>query len=206
MSEDTNPEGQESTESNVADLAKIKIANAFEAAVSEDKGEDEIKMSLIGAGATFKNVARVYNQLMIDGGFAVSKAEKDEIVGKILAKAKIAEEEGFDKTVAAIVEKAAGVNAKSAASLIRAWAKAQGDEGVECYSKPKGTGGERVGFRSRFFDALLATPSMTKEACAEYLKTAEGTSNNVMKHESVYQGIRQLVNSVAASLTESKAA
>lgn len=178
-----------------------EILNAFEEATSGDKSEDEVKMAMISAGATFKNVTRLFNQYMVDAGLAITKEEKAEIVGKAVKGKKIETEEGFAKVVAAITEAAAGVNEKSAAALIRAWAKAQ-DPAVECYAKPKGTGGRREGFRSRFFDALIANPKMNKEECTEYLKTAEGTSENVLRHESVFQGIRDLANRIV----EAKAA
>lgn len=173
-----------------------EILNAFEDAVAAGKSEDEVKMALIGAGATFKNVTRLYNQYMIDAGYAISKEEKSEIVDKILEGKDLADESVFNKAIEAIVKKAAGVTEKSAASLIRSYAKAND---LECYRKPKGTGGARVGFRSRFFDALVANPAMSQEDCGEYLRTAEGTSDNVVKHESVYQGIRELVNKIHAA-------
>lgn len=175
-----------------------EILNAFEDAVGNDKSEDEIKMAMISAGATFKNVTRLYNQYMVDAGLAVTKEEKAEIVEKAVKGKKLDTEEAFGKVVAAIVEKAAGVNEKSAAALVRNWAKNQ-EPPVECYAKPKGTGGRREGFRSRFFDALVANPKMTQEECAEYLRTAEGTSENVIRHESMFQGIRDLCNRIAAA-------
>lgn len=177
------------------------ILDAFNDAVAGGKTEDDIKMAMIGVGATFKNVTRLYNQYMVDAGLSMSKAEKDEAVTKIVSKAKKLEtEEGFNKTVAAIVEATKGVNEKSAAALIRAWAKSQ-EEPVECWAKPKSAGGARVGFRSRFYDALVANPKMTKEECHEYLKTAEGTSDNILKHESNYQGMRGLANRIFAKAT-----
>jgi hypothetical protein len=110
------------------------ILDAFNDAVAGGKTEDDIKMAMIGVGATFKNVTRLYNQYMVDAGLSMSKAEKDEAVTKIVSKAKKLEtEEGFNKTVAAIVEATKGVNEKSAAALIRAWAKSQ-EEPVECWA------------------------------------------------------------------------
>lgn len=177
------------------------ILDAFSEAVEAEKSEDDIKMAMIGAGATFKNVTRLYNQYMVDAGLAVSKAEKEEIVGKVMAKAKALEtEEGFAKSVAAIAEKAPGINEKSAAALIRAWAKAQ-DPAVETWAKPKSSGGARVGFRSRFYDALVANPAMTKEECHEFLKNDEDTSENKMKHEANFQGMRNLANRIHEQVT-----
>lgn len=175
------------------------ILEAFEAATAADKNEDEVKMALIGAGATFKNVTRLYNAYMVDAGYAISKEEKTEIVDKILVDKDLADEKVFDKAVTAITAKAAGVTEKSAAALIRSFAKAND---LECFKKPKGSGGSRDGFRSRFLDALGSSPSMTEAQCTEYLQTAEGTSANILRHESVYQAIRSMANGIA----EAKAA
>lgn len=172
------------------------IRPAFDDAVAADKTEDEVKMALIGAGATFKNVTRLYNQYMVDAGFAVSKEEKQEIVDKILTDKDLADEKVFTKAVAAIVAKAAGVTEKSAAALIRAFAKANE---LEVWKKPKGGGEGRSGFKSRFYDHLQANPSMTEEDVSKYLQEAEGTSANIQKHESVYQSIRAMANAIHAA-------
>jgi len=174
------------------------IRPAFDAAVAEGQDEDNIKMAMIQAGASFKSVTRVYNAYMVDAGFAVSKDEKAEIVAKAVEGKDLSTEEGFGKVVAAIVKKAAGVTDKSAAALIRAWAKAQETE-IEVYAKPKSSGAARSGFKSRFYDALVANPAMTKEEVTEYLKTAEGHSDNIRRHESVYQAVRAMANAIAVN-------
>ena len=137
-----NAETQEVAE-EVAEEKVDTIRPAFDDAIAGDQSEDDVKMAMINAGASFKNVTRLYNQYMVDAGLVVSKEEKAEIVEKILSKAsKLDEEEGFKKVVTAIAEKASGVNEKSAAALIRAWAKAQ-DPVIETWKKPKGTGAGR---------------------------------------------------------------
>lgn len=175
------------------------ILEAFEVATADDKNEDEVKMALIGAGATFKNVTRLYNAYMVDAGYAISKEEKVEIVDKILADKDLSDEKVFNKVLDAIVAKAAGVTEKSAAALIRSFAKAND---LECFKKPKGSGGARDGFRSRFLSALSESPTMTEAECTTYLQTAEGTSGNILKHEGVYQAIRSMANAIV----EAKAA
>ena len=176
-----------------------EVRPAFDAAVAEGQDEDNIKMAMIQAGASFKAVTRMYNQYMVDAGFAVSKEEKAEIVTKILSKKPeaLATEDGFSKAIAAIIERAAGVTEKSAAALVRAWAKSQ-DPSVEVYAKPKSSGEARSGFKSRFYDALVLNPSMTKEQVTEYLSNAEGNSENIRRHESVYQAIRAMANAIVA--------
>ena len=196
-----NAEATEVAEEVAEEKVDPNLANreAFDEAISAEKSEDDVKMAMITAGASFKNVTRLYNSYMVDAGFAVSKEEKTEITDKILAKAKgLDTEEGFGKVVALIVEKAAGVTAKSAAALIRSWAKGQ-DEPVECYKKPKGTGEGRSGFKSKFYAALVANPAMTKDECHKYLQEAEGTSANIQKRESVYQAIREMANTIATN-------
>lgn len=188
-------------EVEVEEVDEIRVA--FDEAVVNEKGEDEVKMAMIGAGATFKNVTRLYTKYMVDAGFAVSKEEKDEIVTKILDGKDVSTEDAFDKCVASIVKKAAGVSEKSAATLIRAWAKANE---VEFYTKPKGSGGPRDSIRARFFLALIANPRMTKEECTAHLEADVDTSTNVMNHESVYQGIRELANDIAAQFAPEAAA
>jgi hypothetical protein len=173
--------------------------NAFNDAVIADKTEDEVKMAIISTGVTFKDVTRLYKKFMIESGLSMSKEDKDAVITKALSKAKnLGTEEGFSKTVAAICEAGKGVTEKSAAASIRSWAKAQ-DPVVECWAKPKSANVSREGFRSRFYDALVANPNMTKEECHEYLVNAEGTSSNVMKHESNYQGMRGLANRIQGS-------
>ena len=186
-----NAEVEQNDEVEAVDEIRI----AFDAAVSSDKGEDEIKMALIGAGATFKNVTRLYSKYMVDAGYAVSKEEKAEIVSSILNDADVSDETGFGKCVAAICAKASGVTEKAAGSLIRAWAKANE---MEYYTKPKGSSGPRDSIRGRFYSALVANPTMTAEECTAHLQGDPDSSNNVMNHERVYQGVRELVNKIAA--------
>ena len=205
MNDEVNetPEGEDAAEE---EKVNPNLANrtAFDEAIAADKGEDDVKMAMITAGASFKNVTRLYNKYMVDAGFAISKEEKTEIVAKVLVKAKdLDTEEGFKKIVAKVVEKAAGVTEKSAAAMIRSWAKSQ-DPVIECFAKPKSTGETRTGFKSRYYDALVANPLMTKEEVTEHLKSAEGHSDNIRKHESVYQSIRAMANKIAANKAEAE--
>ncbi len=200
-----NAEANEVEQEVAEDKVDPNEANraAFDDAVAGDQSEDDVKMAMINAGASFKNVTRLYNQYMVDAGLVVSKEEKAEIVDKILSKATGLEtEDGFKKVVTAIAAKASGVNEKSAAALVRSWAKTangEGEDGIETWKKPKGTGAGRSGFKAKFYAALVANPLMTKDEVTEYLKTAEGTSGNIQKRESVYQAIREMANTIAGA-------
>lgn len=176
----------------VSEVEVDHIQIAFQKAVDQDKAEDDIKMSMIGAGATFKNVTRLYNTYMVDAGLAISKEDKDAIVNSALEGVDLSEEANFDEAVSTIADKAAGVNEKSAASLIRAWAK---KNEVECFKKVSGGGG-RSGFAAKFYEALIANPKMTEDQATELMQ-GEDASDNVRRHASHYQSIRKLCNAIA---------
>ena len=185
-----------------------EIRVAFDDAVAGDELEDSIKMSMIGAGATFKNVTRLYNQYLIDAGMAISKEEKDEIVAQVLDvdDLDISTETGFESAVAEIVEGGTGITDKSAASLIRAWAK---KNEVESWKKPKGEGAQRNSFVHKFYDALAANPSMTEDEAHNFIHGKEGndeTSQNVKNYEKMHQNVRNLCNNIAANYSAAEAA
>lgn len=169
------------------------VREAFDEAMDAEKDEDQVKLAMIGAGATFKNVSRLFNQYMIDTGRAISKKERDDIAEEILADADVSDEEGFSSAVDAIVEKSTGVSEKQAGAIVRAWAK---KNEVECYKKPKGATG-RSGFASKFYDALIENPEMDEEG-ANVLIDGEDASDNVRRHRTHYQAIRKLANAIAA--------
>lgn len=174
------------------------LREAFDAAVEAGSTEDEVKMKLIQAGATFKNVTRTYNQFMIDAGFAISKEDRNQIVDETLEGRDLTVEEGFDEGVVALVEAVKGTTERSAGALIRAYCK---KSELECYAKPKSEGAGRPGFVKEYYALLVANPSITEEEAKAYI-LGEGehadTSENVKRHISHHQGIRKLANDIAA--------
>lgn len=175
---------------------EIEIREAFDSAVEAGKTEDDVKMAMIGAGATFKNVTRMYNQFMIDAGLAISKADRDEIVQNVLEGRDLSTEEGFDEAVVSLVEQIQGSTERSAASLIRAYAK---KNELEVYAKPKGQGAGRPGFAGGYYDFLAKNPGCTEQEATDYVMGENGneeTSENVKKHLSHYLGIWKLVNTI----------
>lgn len=170
------------------------IFAAFNA--SQGKSEDEVKMDMIAAGATFKNVTRLFNQFMIDAGLAVSKEEKSEIIDSTLAGLDFSTEEGLQGAVAALIEAVPNSTERSAASLVRSYAK---KIGVEVYSKPKGKGKGKSGFANKFYDFLVANPAVTLEEVTAYVMGTEGneeTSANVQKHIAHYLNIYELCTTI----------
>lgn len=172
------------------------IREAFDLAVSEEQAEDDIKMAMIQAGATFKNVTRFYNQFMIDGGFAISKDDRNQIVSDTLEGCDLDSEELFEAAVSALVSDIQGATERSAAALIRSYAK---KNELECYTKPKGEAGTRSSFVGDYYSFLIGNPAMTKEEAMAYIN-GEGdhpdTSDNVKKHASKHIQAWVLANGI----------
>jgi hypothetical protein len=184
--------GEVSTESQQAAELVETVRVAFTEAVADGQAEDDVKLVMIGAGATFKNVARHYNAFMIDAGFAISKSDRDQIVSDTLEGRDFETEEDFGSAVAALTPAVQGATERSAAALVRSYAK---KANLPCYVKPKGEGGTRTSFASLFYDFLVANPTMSKEDATAYIM-AEGNSENVKKNLPHYIGIWSLINRV----------
>ena len=141
---------QTEVKTNAAAELVAKLRGVFDEGVAAGKQEDAIKLDLIAAGATFKNVTRMYNEFMVAGGHTASKEERDQKVLAAIEGADLTGEEGFNAAVAALVAALQGATEKSASALIRAAAKKQG---VECFKKAKESTGEgKTGFASKFYD------------------------------------------------------
>lgn len=171
------------------------IREAFDA--NQGKEEDQIKLAMIQAGATFKNVTRLFNQFMVDAGLSVSKEEKEQKVLEAVDGIELSTEEGFDTAVQRLVE---SINAteKSAAALIRAYAK---KNEVEVFKKAKGgNGGGKQGFAAKFYAFLVAQPTCSKEEAIAFIQGEgdhEETSENTKRHQSHYLAIHAMVNKIA---------
>lgn len=184
------------TEETKVDLETV-IREAFDAATGKD--EDEVKLAMISAGATFKNVTRLFNQFCVDAGLTVSKEEKDQIIAGILEGADLSLEEVFNAKVEEVMSALVGSTDKSAAALIRAYAK---KNELEVFKKSKGagTGEAKAGFASKFYDFLLANPTSTVDEAKAYINGEgehEETSENTKRHAAHYLAIHRLINRVA---------
>ena len=182
------------TEDNTAE-----IRAAFDGAIAAGSEEDDTKMAMIGAGATFKNVTRLFNQFMIDAGLAISKEDRDAAVSDALEGRDFDTEDAFNEAVEAVVSGVKGATERSASQLVRAYAKRNE---MECYKKPKGQGGGKTGFARKFYDALIANPKMTEDEAKAFIQGTDGneeTSENVKRHESHYLAIHGMVNTIAGA-------
>lgn len=200
MAKNQNAEATENTETETqaqTDLNAV-IRGAFDAAHADGKEEDAIKLDMIAAGATFKNVTRLYNEFAVDAGLVVGKAEKDQVLNDTLSGADLSTEAVFNEKVAALVSALPGTNEKSAAALIRAYAK---KNELEVFKKAKVGGGEgKAGFAGSFYQWLIENPTSTVDQATAYIQGTDGnpeTSENVKRHQSHYLAIHRLVNRVA---------
>ena len=193
--------GAEGTEQKV-DL-EVAIRAAFDSAHAAGKEEDDIKLEMIGAGATFKNVTRLFNQFSVDAGLTVSKEEKDQILLDVLNGAYLADEATFNAKVEELMARLSGSTDKSAAALIRAYAK---KNGIEAFKKAKGgTGEAKTGFAAKFYDFLVANPACTVAEATAFIQGTDGheeTTENVKRHQSHYLAIHRLVNRIAGVAAE----
>jgi hypothetical protein len=177
------------------------ILVAFGDAIANEKSEDDVKMAMIGAGASFKNVTRLYNEYLVGAGLAMTKEAKAEVVTAAVDGLDLTEEEGFDAAVAATVEGGTNVTVASAAGLVRAWAKKQ-DPAVECFAKPKGSGAVRNPFVTDFHTALIANPSMDEQGLKDVIaKQDEKNQVNPQRWFNQHNSIRKMVNEIAKSLS-----
>lgn len=178
------------------DTVRLAIEDSFSEGLDKGDGEDQIKMAMIGSGATFKNVTRLYNEFMIDAGLLVSKSDREEIVKQTLDGQTFTSIDEFTSCVDALVVNLTGSNERSAGALIRAYAK---KNDLEVYAKPKGEGKGHTGFRYQFYNALIANPRMTEAEAEALVQGTNGnpeTSDNVKKRARHFMGLRSLAQRI----------
>lgn len=177
----------------------VPIKEAFIASMEASMSEDEVKMAMIQAGATFKSVTRIYNQLMVDAGLVMSREDRDAFVKQAVSTFEISTESGFDDAVNLLLEKIPNSTDRSAAALLRSYSK---KNGVEIFAKPKATGGTRNPFVDLFFDGLVENPSMTEEQLEEILNSLDEKHQvNPRRWLSSHNKFRKVVNRVAEKLS-----
>jgi len=168
------------------------IKTAFTQAVESELDEDGIKMAMIGAGAKFKNVAALYNKLLVELGFVKSKEEKAEILSDVLEGTDLTDETTFNDCVFQIMERAE-VTDKSAAAMLRQWAK---KNEVEYFKPEKPTAGEREGFTTKIFDWIKDNHEKSADDLVAYITSFD--SGNLLKHKSRYVSALNMAKAIAA--------
>lgn len=172
-----------------------KIRAAFRTALDAGKDEDTIKLAMIGSGATFKNVTRLFTQFMIDCGKVMSKDDRDEALDTILDGIDLSTAESFEACVAEVVEKVTGSTEKSASAFIRAYAK---KNELTVYAAPKATGGTRNPFTTLFHEALVENPEFTEQDLKDLIAGLTPEQQvNPNRWFAQHDKIRQVINTIA---------
>jgi hypothetical protein len=170
-----------------------EIRSAFKESYDAGKDEDIVKIDMISAGAKFKQVTKIFNELMIEFGYAVSKEEKQKAVEDAVGGNDLSTEEGFDAAVSALVASVDSMNERGAGTSIRAYAR---KNDIDCFKKPKAVGGgTRTTFLSDFYDALVENPAMTEGEADEFIKE-NGTANTI-RWAKTHQKAREMANKIA---------
>jgi hypothetical protein len=181
--------GQSSTE--------IAIAEAFNSARESGQTEDQIKLSMINAGASFKNVSKFYSDLMVSAGLAMSKDDRQKVLDEVLTGNDLSTEDQFNGVVGTLLSRITGSTDQSIKTMVRAWAK-KNTVDVFTPAKPESTGGNRNPFVSNFHAALVENPKLTEDELKGIISalTAENQVNP-QRWFAQHNNIRKLVNKVA---------
>ena len=172
-----------------------EVRAAFDDAMDAGKDEESVKLDMIGAGATFKTVTKLFNQFMVDSGRAVSKEQKDQMLADVMGEADASTEEGLQAAIESLVAASDGaITEKGAATSIRAYCKRNE---LECYKKPKAASVRKDTFRDDFLNALVANPEMTEEEAEAYIME-HGNPTAIKIKDTYYQKFRACVNRVHA--------
>jgi hypothetical protein len=192
--QDVSAEDQAAAEQEADTNADINAA--FSEALGAEKDEDAVKMDMIQAGATFKNVTRLYNAFMIDAGLAISSADRKTAVDTALDGQDLSTEESFDAAVVLVMDAVMGATERSASALVRAFGK---KSELEVFAKPKAEGGNRNPFVSVFHAALVENPSMDEQGLKDVIAALEPQHQvNPNRWFSQHNNIRKTANAIAA--------
>jgi hypothetical protein len=186
---------QEETEDTKADPAMDAIKAAFQAEMAKEKiDEDAVKMAMLLAGAKFANVARYFNQLMVECGFAKSKEERNEILDKLLSGLDLTVEATFDEALLKVME-ALDTNDRSASASIRMWCK---KNEVEFFKKPKSEPGEgRKGFTTTMYKWVVDNINATTDEFEAFLNE-NLTTDNQIKYKPSHHAFFKVVQEIKA--------
>jgi hypothetical protein len=172
------------------------IRAAFDAAIKDGKGADEVKVEMIKAGCQFKDTGKFYKEWAIESGIMVDAKERSIKVDEILSEIDgLDTEDGFNDAMDSIMDDIKGTTDRQAGGLIRAWCK---KNEVEAYKKPRSSGSRQTGINAKVFVLLQENPHTTEEEMNTFIDE-NGSETSKKTWRAHYQKIRSLVNSVASS-------
>jgi len=200
------PEGTEAvkgTEPEIAEKNPISeaVENAFKAACEAKKDEDTIKIEMISAGAKFKKVTKMFNELMVKHGYAVSKEDKSKAVAAACVDVELSTEDGFSAATKALIATLEGTSEKSASASIRAYAK---KNDLEFFKKPKAEGKGKGGINAKILAAVIDNPKMTEVEMNAFIDE-HGSDTTKKTWRSYHQNVRAAANAIAAKYEDTGA-
>ncbi len=174
-----------------------EIRNAFREAKEVGKDEDAVKIDMISAGASFKQVARMYTQLMQEYGYTVTKKAKDEAVQTAVAGVELGDAEGFAAAVKALQEAVRNVNERSASALIRVYAK---KNGIESYRKPK-SGHRKASMSAKFREFIINNPTASEGVVDAFIMENGSAKQQKNKNSRrIFHEIRVIANRIVQEM------
>lgn len=185
------------TVDSAASELENKIADAFNSAREAGQTEDQIKLAMINAGATFKGVSKIYSDLMVSAGLAMSKEDQQKIIADSVSGVDLSSEDAFNGVVNILINHITGCTESQAKSLIRAYAK---KNELACFTPEKTvSNANRNPFVTNFHAALVENPNLTEDELKAIISALPDEHQvNPNRWFTQHNNIRKLVNKVAA--------
>ena len=168
-----------------------QVEQAFIDGLEGDLEEDDIKMAMIKAGASFKNVNNQFRQFNIKFGYVSSQEEKKSALETVMKSGdvNVSTEDGLKDAIDTVINSLRGYNEAQVSGMIRAYAK---KNDIEIFVKPRGAGTRNSGFRYGFYQSLIENPHMTNDEVDGLID--ENGSKNDKGNRSHYYNIAKLVS------------
>jgi hypothetical protein len=160
-----------------------QIKEIFIIGINASDSDEEIKMEMIKKGATLKNVARIFNQLMIDEGYVKTKDEKNTILDEVLVGIDLTDCDLFNDSLDDL-ERKLGVDRRSVSGSLRQWCK---KNKVDFFKAQRTTGSGRHKITKNIYNWIVKNPFSNNDELDSYIKEI-GTANT-LNHAKHYHGI-----------------
>ena len=134
------------------------VLNAFLSGIEEGKGKEEIKLSMINAGASIGNIHRTFMHLMKEHRLYMSPEEKRDAVENILTPLDLTDKEIYEEAIEQLSGTIPNVDDAKAERMIIRWCK----KNKHPYWTDKPRRGDLRKFMSRFL-AFISEEEMPDE-------------------------------------------
>ena len=189
------------------------VEEAFDESFEAGLFEDEIKMEMIKAGCSFKQIANVYNRLMVERGHIMDDKDKRDLVDASCKGKALGNEAVFAAVSSKLMSAIPNCTERSAGSLIRGYARRNG---IKAWVAPEPERNGRQGFGRDYREYILEYVKQTggvptEEQAMDYIMGRNGapeTSESTRKSKSVHLATRNfaeaLLNNFADRMNNTK--